>query len=354
MMTLQRTGLLPLICALALTPPVLARAAPVAVTAQPPTVTKAGARLQLSGTVTSKQSADLSARVDGLIAKVLVDAGSTVARGATLLHLDDTLARLELEQAEAALLEATAALAEARRLDKEARRLHEQQHISTTEVASREAAVNLAEAAHAAARARRNTAAELVARHALPAPFAGVVRRRLVEVGEWVTRGTPVLELVALEPLEVEVMVPQEHYGTLAPDQQVTVHPDARPGITVPARIEAVVPVSDSQSRTFLVRLLITRGIEGVQPGTSASVEFHAAGGEDVLEVPRDAVLRHPDGGYSLFVIENGLARRRNVVIGASRGENVAVSSGIGTDALVIVRGNQALRDGQPVTVARP
>lgn len=353
-MPLQRTGFLPLICALALTPAAPARGAPAAVTVQPPMVTKAAARLRLSGTITARHAADLSARVDGLIARVLVDAGSTVARGAPLLHLDDTLARLELEQAEAALLEATAALAEARRLDKEARRLHEQQHISTTEMASREAAVNLAEAVHAAARARRNTAAELVARHALPAPFAGVVRRRLVEVGEWVTRGTPVLELVALEPLEVEVMVPQERYGTLAPDQQVTVHPDARPGITVPARIEAVVPVSDSQSRAFLVRLLVTRGIEGVLPGTSASVEFHAAGGEDVLEVPRDAVLRHPDGGYSLFVVENSVARRRNVVISANRGDNVAVASGLEADALVIVRGNQALRDGQPVTVAGP
>ncbi len=346
----RRSGLV-LLLLVALVTPVLAESDRVPVAVAQPRDQSSGEILRLSGAVTAKNIANLSPRVDGLVAEVVVDAGSEVAAGDRLLQLDATLARLDLELAQAAEAEAAAASAEAGRLLAEARRLREQQHISVTEVASREAAAAQADAAHAAARARKNAAAEMVRRHLLPAPFAGVVSRRFTAAGEWVSRGTPVFELVALSPVQVDVMAPQERFAELAVDTQATVYPDARPGRGYAARVADLVPVSD-QSRSFLVRLVVEDAGVDLLPGTSAAVEFRLGNsGQPGLLVPRDALLRHPDGGQSLFVVEDGVARRRTVAISDALGGNILVTSGIAPGEPVIVRGNELVRDGQGVTI---
>src|SRR5690606_1264441 len=155
--------------------------------------------LRLTGTLTAQRHARLSTRADGLVADIQVDAGDRVAAGDVLLDLDSALANHALRRAEASVEEARARVAESERLIQEARRLVADQHIPQTEVASREANAALARAALAASEAAAAEQAEIVRRHSLPAPFDGVIARRLTEIGEWVVRGTAVLELVSTD-----------------------------------------------------------------------------------------------------------------------------------------------------------
>ena len=311
--------------------------------------------LRLTGTLTAERSARLSPRVDGLVSAVKVDAGDRVKRGEVLLELDAAVARHALNRAEASTAEAAAALKEAERLVAEARKLTNEGHIPQTEAARRNTQAQAARAALEASEAAQREQAELVRRHALPAPFAGVIARKLTEVGEWVTRGTPVLELVSAERVRLDVQAPQEQFLRIDSNAKVAVLSDALPGKTLPARIVARVPVSDASARTFLVRMLVDdpRGL--LLPGTSATAVIDLSGERQALVVPRDALLRYPDGSHTLFVVRGSgsgaTAQERKVTIRGT-GANVEILSGLAAGERVVVRGNEALRDGQPVRVA--
>lgn len=326
------------------------------VTVVTPTAVIPTQELRLSGTLVAEQRALLSARVDGLVARVLVDAGQRVQAGDLLLELDPALEQHALRQMEAATAAARASLAENERLVTEAERLTRDNHLPQTELALRQAALALARAGLDGAKAEEAGQREQVERHRLPAPFSGVISRKLAEAGEWVARGTAVLELVATDRLRLDVQAPQERFAALSADTRVAIFPDSLPGEMVPGRILALVPVSDAGSRTFQVRVVMEDEGQRLLPGTSATAVFDLSqGSRSALMVPRDALLRSPDGSLSLFAVQqqNGqfTAHRRQVVIGHQSVSDVEILQGLQADEQVVVRGNEILRDNQPVRV---
>lgn len=315
-----------------------------------------GEEVSLSGTLFAEREARLSPRVDGLVLDVAVDAGDEVEAGDVLLRLDPAVGRQALARVQAEANEARAAVDEAERLLSEARRLGERQVIARTQVDMREAEVLRAQAALASAQANHREQAELVARHELPAPFSGVIVARMAESGEWVQRGTPVLTLVATDRVRLDLQAPQERFIDLTDDTRIVVLPDALPGIELEGRIQARVPVSDATARTFLLRVVVEDPEGRLLPGTSARARILLPADDTAVGVPRDALLRQPDGGFNLFVLETDddgetVARQRSVQVVRDRGEMVAVSTGVAVGERVVVRGNEALDDGDRVDV---
>jgi len=319
--------------------------------------------LTLSGTLRAERSAGLSPRVDGLVSEVLVDAGDLVRAGQPLLRLDPALVEASLARATAETARAASERDEAARRLVEAQRLLGDKHVSATEVATRKAAVALAEASLRSVSAAEREVAELLRRHVLSAPFAGVIAAREAEAGEWVARSDAVLTLVALDAIRLDVQAPQERYAALGAAVDVEILPDTRPGSALPARIAARVPVGGGAgARTFLLRVVATSTDATLLPGTSASARFRLPQADaSSVQVPRDALLRHPDGGYSVFVVEDvvveggtqrGLARRRPVRIGGEAELQVEILEGVRAGELVVVRGNEVLSDNAPVQLS--
>lgn len=314
-----------------------------------------GEEVALTGTLSAERRARLSPRVDGLVLEVRVDAGDEVAAGDVLLRLDPALDRQALSRARAGADEARAAVAEAQRLLAEARRLGERQVIARTQIDVRESELAQAQAALASSAAAQREQEEVVARHDLPAPFAGVVVERLTEAGEWVQRGTPVLTLVATDRVRLDLQAPQERFVDLDDDVRIVVLPDALPGVELDGQVQARVPVTDASARTFLLRVLVDDPEGRLLPGTSARARILLPPDDASVGVPRDALLRQPDGGFSVFVVEGDddatVVRQRSVRVARDRGEMVAVSEGVADGERVVVRGNEALSDGQRVDV---
>jgi RND family efflux transporter MFP subunit len=302
--------------------------------------------LRLTGTLTAERSARLSPRVDGLVARVRVDAGDRVRSGAPLVELDSTVASLALDRARAETAEARARSDEAARLAAEARRLVAEKHLPQTELARREAEAKLAAASLAASEASEREQAELLRRHVVPAPFTGVVARRLADVGEWVSRGTPVIELVATDRVRLDVQAPQERFAAIREDAVVQVLADALGGKSL--------PVSDPSARTFLVRVVVDEAQGRLLPGTSATAVIGLPGTKRALVIPRDALLRYPDGSFTVFVLRDGpkgtTALERPVKLGGG-GAQIEVLEGIEPADRIVVRGNERLRNGQAVRV---
>ncbi|MCX4189776.1 efflux RND transporter periplasmic adaptor subunit [Methylophaga sp. OBS3] len=331
----------------------LTRAETPPVTVVTPVIADLSETLTLSGSLTAEKQAMLSPRMDGLVKEVLVDAGYEVKQGDVLLRLDPAISEQQLKQAKASTREADASVLEARRLVQEAQRLRGENYISATELANREANLALAEAAFAAAKANENTRAEELRRHVLPAPFNGVISAKMTEAGEWVNRGDQVLELVAVDRVRLDVNAPQEQFSSIREGSTVTVFPDARPGEQLTGKIAALVPVSNAQARSFLVRILLDENEAALLPGTSATAEIKLQRGAlPGLSIPRDAVFRHPDGGRSVFVIdEDNKAVRKHVKVSQEDNRTAIITTGITQQDRVVLRGNEVLQNGVTVRI---
>lgn len=315
--------------------------------------------VRLTGSVVSERSARISTDIGGLVAERTVALGDRVAAGDPLVQLDATLAGLELQRAEAATAEAREELAEARRRLGVAEPLARRNNLSQNELDARAAAVRIAEARVLRLEADEAPLRERVRRHTVTAPFPGVVAHRHAEAGEWIAPGSAVVELVDTVRLFVDVPVPQRYFPELRDDPGVELRFDALGDRKVGARIAALVPVSDPTARTFTVRLRPHGTDLPLTPGMSARVSFAFATGERGVVVPRDAVIRFPDGRTIVWEIEDAGAEaatatvaERHVELGRAFDGRVHVRSGLNEGARVVVRGNEALRPGQMVRLS--
>lgn len=311
--------------------------------------------VEASGSVTSERRASLSARTAGLVQNVAVDSGSKVAKGDVLLELDPALARLAVERARAALNQAKSELAERRRLFEEGQKLAQTGGIPKTEAEARTAALEVQASAVTELEVRLRESEEVLDRHRVLAPFAGVVSEKLTEVGEWVETGVPVLDLVEVDSVRFDAQLPQERYASISDEGVATVRLDSLPGVELPARILAKVPVKDPVSRTFLVRLLVDSPPSAMAPGVSGRAVFRIRQSEPVLMIPRDAIVRLPDGGVTVWVVagpEQELrASVRPIKTGKASSGMVEVLDGLREGERVVLRGNETLRENQLVSI---
>lgn len=312
--------------------------------------------LLLTGTLTSPQSAELSPEVEGRVAAILVDAGQLVSKGDTLLTLDEELASLEVAQARAAAREAVAELADARRRLSEVRDLARQEGIvAETDVRARSAEVERDSAVVERRKAELARAEALLRRHVLKAPFDGVIARRTCDLGEWVGPSGHVLELIAIDMLRLDLQVPQAYFGRVRTETPVDLSLEALPGQRLDATITEVVPVSDPTARTFLARIRLPNTQGQLAPGMSARARVRISTGDRGVVVPRDALIRYPDGRTIVWVVSpDGDAQRvneRRVRTGLGFGGKIHIVSGLDAGMRVVVRGNEALRENQQVRV---
>ncbi len=313
--------------------------------------------LQLTGTVTAARSARLSVATSGLVTGLSVDAGDRVAAGDLLLELDAELARYQWQSAQAAEEQARRALQDARRRYEEASSLAPQRSIAETVVRDLRAEVAEDEAALQAAVAQAGYQRGIFERHRLRAPFAGVISERFTELGEWVTPGDAVLELVAIDNLRIDFQVPEDYLGSVDRSADVEFTLGGEREQRHAGRIVAVVPVTDPTARTFLLRVVASNSVESMRPGMSARAQVRLDTSRRGLVVSRDAVLRYPDGRVAVWVAEPGdggpVAAERLIRTGLSFDGLVEVREGLAPDDQVVVRGNESLRSGQPLRVER-
>ena len=328
--------------------------------AMPVVVTRAETRdivedIPLAGTVSAPRVAQLSPAVAGLVEAVMVEAGDRVDANASLLRLDVALARSALQAAEAATVQAREELADARRRLADAERLASRSSIAATQVRALQSEVSIDTATVKLREAEQRAEAERLERHRLRAPFAGVIGQKLTEAGEWVAPGDAVFELIADRGLRIDFRVPQAYFPRLARDAPVALRFDAHEGRAVAGRVGEIVPVSDPDARTFLVRVHPQANDLALTPGMSASGTLRLGTGNRGVVVPRDALLRHPDGRITVWIVDGdaatATATERVVTTGLAFDGQVVVTDGLAPGATIVVEGNEALRPGQRISI---
>ncbi|KDC61606.1 efflux transporter, RND family, MFP subunit [Bordetella bronchiseptica MBORD591] len=287
------------------------------------------------GSLRSDESVVLRPEVAGRIQHIDFKEGEAVRAGQTLVRLDDSVPRAELDQARANLALAQSQFRRAQ--DLQGRGFVSQQ--ARDEAAS---SLKVQQAAAALAQARLD-------KMTIRAPFAGIVGLRDVSVGDYVNQGQDLAPLEAIDPLKVDFRVPEMYFSKVGVGQALSVRLDALPGEQRRGVVYAVSPLVDAGGRSILLRATVANPDSVLRPGMFARVQL-LFGQEKALAVPEAALSPSGQTQY-VFRVRDGVAQRVEVTVGERREGRVELLTGVGAGDEVVVAGLQRLTDGAPVTV---
>ena len=324
-------------------------------TAPPVTVAKVVVRelterIGATGQLIARNRAAIAAEVSGRITEVVIDEGSPAEAGAAILRIDPERRELELASARARLAEARASLADARRETKRTRKLVKQNVAAQTRLDEAEMNLALAASRLDGAAAQLGVAERALADATVTAPFAGMVATRQVSPGEYVQVGQALVELVALDPIEVEFSLAERDSSRVELGQTVDVRVSPYPDERFHALVTMISPTIDERSRTLRVKGLIENSDGRLRPGLFARADLGVSDREGVRMIPEEAVLQRSDGAV-VFRMDGELVERRVIVTGRMADGDVEVVEGLGVDDAVVVRGHAALLDGLRVSI---
>lgn len=298
-------------------------------------------QIRLTGTIQANRDVTLSAEESGPITAIVVEKGSRVRAGETILRIDDTLLRSQMDEARA-----QAELA--RETWERRKRLWEEDKVGS------ELAYLEARFAADQTRARLATLEERLARTEIRAPIDGVLDARLVELGTLVAPGTSVARIVQLDPVKVAAGVPERYAADVAQGTSATVTFDVLDRREFEGRVSYVGAAVDPRTRTFPVEVVVANPGGVIKPEMVANIGLVRRQLDDVFVAPQDAVVRVVDG-YRIFVIEGegdaAVARAVDVELGPSQSNRVVVEDGLRAGDRLVVVGQQQLADGDRVRV---
>ena len=342
--------------------------------------------LRVTGSLVADEHAEVSAETAGRVVGTPVERGTRVQKGSVLARISaaETSAQLQEAQANAAQIESRLGLAPGQAFDPKQvpdvmnakasldwaeaefariRSLLDQKVVSQSEYDQRrtqveaarqqyQVAVNSAQQSYRsldAARARVALARKAVADTAVRAPFAGLVAERQVSVGDYVTRGARVATVVSIDPLRIELTVPEQSVALVKIGQPVRLTLDAYPGEEFEGHIRFVSPALRADQRALTVEAVAANADGRLKPGMFATARIQQPEGAPALLVPKGA-LETIAGTTRVYAIKNGHIEERIVTTGESVGDSVEVTSGVSKGEVVAMAPNGRLADGQAVT----
>ena len=303
------------------------------------------ATLDAIGTVVAVHGVTVSADLPGVVEAIAFESGRLVAAGEVLVRLDASQEQAQLAAAEAQRDLARLSLDRMRGL------------VAQGIVAQSEDDRVTAE--HKQAVARVGEIRATIERKQIRAPFAGVLGIRQVNLGQYLKAGDPVVALQSLDPIYVNFAVPQQRVGEMRVGGEVAVSVEGQHGNDRVGRITAIDSVVDPATRNLQVQATLGNREGRLHPGMF--VEAHVRIGEtgQVLALPASAISYAPYGD-SVFVVSDlkdpggrtyrGV-RQQFVKLGAARGDQIAVVSGVKAGDEVVTSGVFKLRNGAAVHI---
>ncbi|MCB1216176.1 efflux RND transporter periplasmic adaptor subunit [bacterium] len=354
-------------------------------------------RAPLSGTVQSSAQVQLGFQLSGEVAAVLVEEGEQVKAGQLLARLEDDLYQAQVYQAEGAsqqaeaqlrllqngsrpqeLTQARAAVASAEAALERITRDHERlsllfaqgvvsrseldaldmakrqaeesvvqarQQLALSEEGPRLEQIDLAKGALQASSGGLEMARTQLAHTELRAPISGTVTMRMLEPGQNVLAGSPVIELADLSSLEIRTEIPEGDLAAISPGDMADVSFPASPADQTRATLVTIAPRASALTRAFPVTLVMSSAPEGIVPGMVALVTLGFSENPGGLVIRENAIIDD-----AVFVARDGRAVRIPVERLADRGGLVFVD-GLSTDDQVIVNGQNRLAEGDDVVI---
>ncbi|KAF2992716.1 efflux RND transporter periplasmic adaptor subunit [Methylocystis sp. MJC1] len=303
------------------------------------------------GTFRAVSGADLALEASGVVEKILFKSGEDVAAGQILLEL-----RKDTDNARLESLKATAEL-------NEINLRRDQAQLKLKAVSQATVDSDLANLRSAKAEVAQQEA--VIAQKTLRAPFAGRLGIRSVDVGQYMSAGTVVVTLQAIDILYLDFVLPQQNLNGLDVGQSVSAAIDAYPGQSFVGQITAINSKVDQASRNVQIRATFPNPDRKLRPGMFASVSISVGKSERLVTVPQTAIVHAPYGASVFLAQKNAsggeaanaeggglVARQSFVQLGATRGDEIAVVEGLKAGEVVVTAGQMKLRNDVPLKIS--
>jgi len=274
----------------------------------------------VEGVVEAVRQSTVSAQISGRVKEVNFDVGDTVAKGQIILRIDERETAQALAGSQAQVMQSQATLTQAKANYERSQQLFDQKYISQSALDKAKADYEIAQAQAAASEAGESQSAIARGYAAVVAPFGGVVASRMVEMGEMVTVGKPLM--VGFDPTQMRVIVNVPQYKI----QEIGSRPKVKVELTslkrwVAAPSVTVQPAADARTHSTQVRVTLPPNERGVYPGMFVRAHF-VVGKASKLLIPASAVIRRSEVVAVYVVDDLGVPRLRQVRVGESSGAN--------------------------------
>jgi len=344
--------------------------------------------LRVTGSLAADEKADVAAETAGRVIGTPVERGTRVAAGAALIRVSATEAEATLREAEAnaAQLEARLGLAAGQPFDgmsvpdvlnaraaldfaeaefSRIKSLLDQKVVSQAEYDQRltqvqaarqqyQSAQNTAQQSFRslqAARARVDLARKSAADTVVRAPFAGIVAERLVSTGDYVSRGMKVATVVRIDPVRVELTVPEQYLSQVAAGQRVRLTVDAYPGEIFTANVRFVSPALQAAQRALTVEAVAPNPQGRLKPGLFATALLQQTAPAAALLVPAAAVETVAGTSRVFVIAADNRLEERIVTTGEKVGDLLEIASGVKAGERVAANPRGKLADGVRVQI---
>ena len=297
------------------------------------------------GTVAAVQGVTVSADLPGVVDRIAFDSGKPVREGEVLAELDT-----RQEQAQLAAVEAARDLA---RLNFERMKgLVDQGAISRADY-------DRAAAEQKETEARVGEIRATIARKTIRAPFSGILGIRQANLGQYLAGGAPIVPLQSLHPIYVNFGVPQQDAGQVRPGRTVRVTTEDLAGVEFTGRVTAIDSIVDEATRNVQVQATLANPDGKLRPGMFVQTAVMVGASRSVITLPASAISYAPYGD-SVFVVTDlkdpndrpyrGV-RQQFVKLGGTRGDQIAVVSGVKPGDEIVTSGVFKLRNGAAVHI---
>jgi membrane fusion protein (multidrug efflux system) len=199
----------------------------------------------------------------------------------------------------------------------------------------------------------------IIAKKTLRAPFAGHLGIREVNAGQYISPGTKVVTLQALDPIYLDFFLPQQVLERVRVGQEISVTVDTYPNATFAGRITTIDPKVDAATRNVAVRATLPNRDRRLLPGMFANATIETGAPVRYITLPQTAITFNPYGNMVYRVTEQAddkgkqslVARQTVVQTGQTRGDQIAILSGLNEGDLIVSAGQTKLQNNAPVTV---
>jgi membrane fusion protein (multidrug efflux system) len=304
------------------------------------------------GSVESINDPTISAETSGQVQQILVREGDTVGIGQLLAALDSTLHGIESAKAEAELRRYRVLVQNQDNEVKRLQRLDETQSVSQDKLEDEQAQLEMLEAQRDIADKQWERYQYLQSKTRITAPLAGLVTRRHISPGDYVSAGQPLFEMVSVDRLRVRVAFPEHDASRIAVGKPVYLKTPAAPGVVARGEVTAVNPQIKTHNRAVEINVEFENPGSWL-PGGSADATLVVEQRKQALTVPRLAVVTR-NGREVVLVVENEQVRSVAIDTGWREDGWVEVFGALKPSDWIVVDGAGLITDGSRVTMEKP
>lgn len=289
-----------------------------------------------NGTLQAVHGIVVKPEISGRVRKIFFNSGDFVKAGTPLLELNNDMMKADLD-----LNTANLTLSQVDYERKKA--LYPKHAIAKSELDAALANLKVNQA-------RVNASKAQYAQSIVVAPFSGKLGLRQVSIGDQVTPASPIVNLQAIDPINIDFTIPESDILKVAVGRQVIVEDDAYPDTKFEGTVKAIESVINSNAQSLTVRAEIPNSKGVLLPGTFMRVTLSTGQPQQVISIPQTAIMHSVDGNYVYRVIDKKVSKVK-VKTGVQHDQQVDITEGLKPGEQIVVAGQMKLNDGTAVEI---